>query len=265
MTVDVRQIVLDTIKEQSKNGEDVFRADEMMKEISKKVNDGTRRADILTHWNDLLRAGFIALWNLDDTVNRRFQGAGVYFVTKSGEKSLEHVSRDPINQNGYMAYLDQDVTLDPVTRGYVEEALGTYRACCYKATAVMIGAAVENLALNLRDELVARLKAHGGTVTKKMESWKVKTFLEAVAEKIISDLRIDEKRTKDDAKRQLLEDAEARLFPVAVEFRKTRNDAGHPASLDPVHPADVHSNLLLFPTTAKLFSKLTEWVVAYYV
>ena len=75
----------------------------------------------------------------------------------------------------------------------------------------------------------------------------------------------DAKRRPDEIVRKLREDAESRLLPIAAEFRRLRNDAGHPASLGPVDPADVHANLLLFPSTAKLFKRLRDWVVSYYV
>ena len=121
----------------------------------------------------------------------------------------------------------------------------------------MIGAAVENLILNLRDDLVPRLKKKGIKYPKEMESWVLKTALEKVADLILPDLKGD--------KRELYEDASSRLFPLANDFRKTRNADGHPAGLDPVSPSDVHSNLLLFPSTAKLIDNIKTWVSTFYV
>jgi hypothetical protein len=110
------------------------------------------------------------------------------------------------------------------------------------------------------------LKARGDQVPKDLdEAWQVKKVLELIADKVLRDLSADAKRRKDDELRLLHEDAEARLRPVAAEFRKTRNAAGHPASLGPVHPADVHANMLLFPSTAKLLARLKKWVTDYYV
>jgi hypothetical protein len=80
----------------------------------------------------------------------------------------------------------------------------------------------------------------------------------------LDDLADEFKKTKDENVRKLREDAESRLAPIAAEFRRTRNSAGHPASLDPVNPADVHANLLLFPSAVNLIARLKEWVIKHY-
>jgi len=69
----------------------------------------------------------------------------------------------------------------------------------------------------------------------------------------------------DEAVRKLKEDAESRLLPIAADFRRLRNHAGHPASLGPVLATDVHTNLLQFPSTARLIMQLKQWVAANYV
>ncbi len=262
-STDVRQVVLENIKEESRNGQDSFGFERVKtKTVARIGNSHSRPIElaVLTFWNELLRGGLIAMGNSNATMWDPLK----FFMTDEGTKSLEHASRDPINQTGYLAYLDQEITLDSVTRGYVEEALNTYRACCYKATAVLIGAAVENLILDLRDALVVNLKAKQIRLPKGVEAWQVKTALEAIADKVLVDLNDEAKKTKDDGLRKLRDDAEARLHPIAADFRKTRNDAGHPASLEPVHSADVHANLLVFPYTAKLLGRLKEWVNKHY-
>jgi len=92
----------------------------------------------------------------------------------------------------------------------------------------------------------------------------VKTTLEAAAQRLIADMTTELKKGKNDDLRKLVEDAEARLLPLAADFRKLRNDAGHPTSLDPIHQADVHCNMLVFPMTAKLFASLKKWVCENY-
>jgi hypothetical protein len=260
---DVRQTVLEIIKEESRNGQDSFGPGRVKQLTIQRIgNSHSRPTELafLTFWNELLRGGLIAMGDSNSTTWDPLK----FFVTDEGKKSLEHASRDPINPTGYLLYLDQELSLDSVTRGYVEEALNTYRTCCYRATAVLIAAAIERLVLDLRDELFKLLNAKSFVVPKGLSAWQVKTVVEAIAEKLIPDLANDAKTKKDEQIRKLQDDAEARLHPIAAEFRKTRNDAGHPASLDPVHPADVHANLLLFPYTAKLLSRLREWVLTYY-
>src|SRR5262249_42362764 len=91
-----------------------------------RTDQALKRA-LLSYWNDLLRGGLVAPGDANGSWS-----TVAFHVTGSGQKALQHASRDPINQAGYLAYLDQEASLDHVTRGYVEEALNTYRSCCYK-------------------------------------------------------------------------------------------------------------------------------------
>jgi hypothetical protein len=226
---------------------------------SRPVNDTEVRNAALHCLNNFLRGGIIGLGS-------ERQGTwhpSLCFLTEHGKTSAEQASRDPINRAGYLAYLEQDAPLDPTTKGYVEEALDTYRSCCYRATAFLIGAAVENLVLDLRDELLERLKKTGLTPPNGLDDWSVKKVIEAIAARVLPDLRSASKT--DDGIRKLKEDAESRLAPIAAEFRRLRNEAGHPAALAPIQPADAHANLLLFPPTVKLLRQLKEWVANFYV
>jgi len=218
------------------------------------------KGHILNYWTDLLRNNTISFgsrqdWELDN-----------FHVTETGRETLRHADRDPMNPPGYLAYLDQEAAVDTVSRGYIEEALKTYIACCYKATAVMVGAAVETIVLDLRDTLLPKLKEMGKPIPAGLDTWQVKTVLEALAGQVLPDLKSDAKKSANgEALRKLYEDATSRLLPAAADFRRLRNDAGHPAALGPIEPADVHCNLLLFPSTAKLLKRLKDWVVSYYV
>jgi hypothetical protein len=270
--IQLQQAVLDAIRDTSSNGSVSFDPTEVFDDTMKKLgnpSDQQLQVAVLCYFNDLLRTGTICLGDTEKMQCRVGTGAreawpnGRCHVTSAGAAALKQASRDPINPPGYLAYLDQETQLDPVTRGYVEEALKTYAACCYKAAAVVIGAAVENLVFTLRDELLKHLSSRGAKPIKDLKDWRAKTVLDAIADKILPDLKANAKNG-DDTIRQLSEDAQARLQPIAAEFRKIRNDAGHPASLTPVNPADVHANLLLFPSTAKLLCKLAAWVAAYY-
>jgi hypothetical protein len=60
-------------------------------------------------------------------------------------------------------------------------------------------------------------------------------------------------------KRELREPFEAYWSGFAQQIRATRNEAGHPASVDPVFPDTVHSALLIFPERARLAGSLTRW------
>lgn len=151
--------------------------------------DNTQSREVWRCFNDLLRSGVVGLGDgkvVDGIVGGLWPHGQVY-VTPEGVEVLKQVSRDPINQPGYLAYLDQEVPLDAVTLDYVKEALNTYRACCYKATAVLIGAAVENLTMILRDKLRDQLEVSGRKVPGGLTKWGAKAVMMAIADQVIPD------------------------------------------------------------------------------
>jgi hypothetical protein len=216
----VCQATLDAINRQSGNGRMSVNPSTIIDSVAS--DDDSLKLSALTCLNELLRGGVLAFGSPSDPA----WNPAILYVTETGRKTLEHATRDPINQLGYLAYLDQEAPIDATTRGYIEEALNTYRACCYKATAILVGAATENLVFDLRDELFTRLHTGKYQVPKNLNDWRVKTALEAMASRLIGDLDREMKATKDASLRRLHEEASARLSPLAAEFRKTRNDAG---------------------------------------
>ena len=97
---------------------------------------------ILKSWYDLFRNGILSWgYNLSNT-NPPF-----CHVTAHGLKMLENLSRDPSNPDGYMAFLLKNTAINPIAQSYIQEALKTYNSACFKASAVMVGAASESLVL----------------------------------------------------------------------------------------------------------------------
>jgi hypothetical protein len=163
----LRQVILDVLKQSalaSKDGvmDTAYVFDEVFRQLHANNDEDLKQA-ILTYWHDLSCSGQIA-----PGLNMKRPDPARCFVTQRGRETLKHLSRDPANREGYMEYLAQQTGLDDVARAYVEEALKTYAASCYKATAVMIGAAAERLVLDLRDAIQARLKQLGKPVNKKL-------------------------------------------------------------------------------------------------
>ena len=220
------------------------------------------QTQVLVAFNDLIRSGVVGLGSYQFIPNALLSGGmslcTKFHVTPSGTALLCQADRDPINPPGYLRYLDEQASIDPITREYVEEALATFRACCYKATAVMIGAAVENLMLVLRDELLAGLQRRNQVANRKLSDYSIKRVTEAISQEVTPELQSASKL--DSTLIKLRDDVEARLLPIAAEFRQLRNDAGHPASLSSVSTVDVHANLLQFTSTAKLTARLTDWI-----
>jgi hypothetical protein len=94
-------------------------------------------------------------------------------------------------------------------------------------------AAAETIILEVRD-LVAELFDQAGTrVPSELKSWKLKNVTDALARVFA---RID---TKDHG--ELREKFDAYWGALTHEIRTTRNDAGHPTSIDPVTPESVHT------------------------
>jgi hypothetical protein len=130
---------------------------------------------LLTVWGDLFREGLLA-WGADvQNPNPPF-----CHLTERGHRFLSNVSRDPNNPNGYMAYVDSLTTVDPIARSYIQEALNAFHNQCHKATAVMVGCAVERLVLRVSETLADQLNATGKMTTlsqgtqNDLKNWRIK-------------------------------------------------------------------------------------------
>ena len=204
---------------------------------------------ILTEWHDLFRAGVLA-WGL----NLNNPNPPFFHLTERGRTVLADVSRDPANRAGYLRHLDGlPVVLTATARSYVVEALDCYVAGLYKASAVMIGAAAEASILEIGDLVVAKFQEVEKPVPSQLNSLNIKTVTDALWRVFQA---IDKK-----THRELREKFDAHWGALTHEIRTTRNDAGHPTSIDPVTPESVHASLLLFPVLAGLTGELLKWVV----
>jgi hypothetical protein len=172
-------------------------------------------------------------------------------VTALGRRALAQRSRDPANPEGYLAHLRNRAELDPVAASYVAEALNTFNAACFKATAVMVGAAAERLALEVRDALVARLQELGEAVPAGLTDWRLK--------RVLSTLEATVAARKASVPPALYELFEANWPAITHQIRTARNEAGHPVSVEPVSPEAVHASLLIFPELAALAGQLARW------
>ena len=200
----------------------------------------------LTQWNELFRTGYLGLgWNLDNP------GHAWFHVTDRGMRAFKNLSRDPANPAGYKQYISSVAVLNPVAASYLTEGLDCFSAGHFKAAAVMIGAASESLILELRDAVLTGLSSRGQIVPKALNDWRVKTVfdgLRAVLDGHKSGLAKDHR-----------DDYEAYWSAFTHQIRITRNDAGHPTSVDPVTEDAVHQLFLMFPTLARLSQELCDF------
>jgi hypothetical protein len=202
---------------------------------------------ILTQWGELFRTGLLA-WGL----NLSNPNAPFFHLTERGRQALQNVTRDPSNPAGYLRHLASVAILEPVAMSYLAEGLECYVAGLFKAAAVMVGAAAESVILDLRNVAVQKLTLLGKSVPRDMEDWRIKTVSDA--------LRSFFEAPAAQFTRELREPFEAYWSAFAHQIRTTRNDAGHPMSVDPVTPDTVHASLLVFPELARLANSLSRWV-----
>ena len=139
-----------------------------------------------------------------------------------------------------------------MTRSYVSEALQTFNAACFKATAVLIGAAAESVIMEVRDALTARLTALGRSGSQDLRHRLIKRVLAGIRNEILS-----QKRTMSD---ELFERFESHWPSFSQQIRTARNDAGHPVSITPVTSEQVHASLLIFPELVALAADLKKWI-----
>ncbi len=244
----IRTVLLTVIHERSRQG--MFQTGPILHDAEERLGisrDLVSQQALLTFWHDLVRTGYIAWGYNTDNPDPPF-----CHLTEQGRTALAHLSRDPMNRDGYLAYLAEHVTLHNVPQSYITEALETYRASCYKATAVMVGCAAESIVLRLRDTLVDRLKELGTPPPKSLNDRNIKQVLEAI-------------RNVLEAKKKAMpwtlgEAFESHWSSFTGQIRITRNEAGHPSSVEVITPEQVHASLLIFPELAKLTCDLDAWI-----
>jgi hypothetical protein len=252
---DIREVILTAIAEQQRNAQSggaSLQEGTVLGEVQRllKVPHGNLELEqlVLTEWCELFRTGFLA-WGYN-LINPKHP---FFHLTERGRTAFATLSRDPNNPAGYLRYLDSfkpSTKINDITMSYVKESLNCYVGGFYKAAAVMIGAAAESSILEIRDFLVEQGKQPSPAALK---DYRIKTVTDALG-KFFAD-RIDKKTRRD-----LRETFDAHWSGLAHAIRTTRNDAGHPTSIEPVTPDSVHASLLMFPILASLCGELLLWV-----
>jgi len=243
--------MLQLIHDAAKTSLPSLQANAVLGKMHSQFSSLEREQAILTLWQDLFRTGYLAWGHNLGNPNPPF-----FHLTEKGKRWLEHFSRDPVNPDGYLAYVAKQASLNPIAQSYLEEALKTYNNNCIKSSVVMTGAAAESLALDLRDALVSKIKSLGQHVPKDLEDQRIKRVLGEL-EKTIS-------AQKSKMPTKLYETFESQWSAFAHQIRIARNEAGHPRSIDSVSDEAAHASLLIFPELAKLYSDLLAWIPASY-
>jgi hypothetical protein len=206
---------------------------------------------ILCCWHDLVRTGYIA-WGRS---LQMFDHPSCH-VTTRGRETLKRLNRDPMNHEGYMNHLGREAKLGDIARSYIDEALRTYQAGCFKATAVLVGGAAESIVLEIRDELIAQMNQRTRQIPAKLKAWQAKTVFDALTAEV---------RKIQPGMTGKAQEAFDYYWPALFQnMRAARNDAGHPTAIDPVTPEAVHASLLLFPELARIGSEVHDFVRTHY-
>jgi hypothetical protein len=250
---EIRRVLLEVIRDQSCS-DPSFQSNTILREAQTRLgisHNVSLEQALLTLWHDLFRTGYLA-WGY----NLSNPSPPFCHLTDQGRRTLQHLSRDPANPDGYLHHLNQTANLNTISNSYLQEALVTFNADCYKAAAVMIGASAESLVLQLRDVLVTRITSLGRSPARDLEDWRIKKVLDAVKKEI------DSKRSSIPTS---LWEAYQGFWPAFTQqIRAARNDAGHPTNIDPVTQETVHASLLIFPELAKLANELSTWISVQY-
>lgn len=240
----IRETILTIIKEQS--SKNALQAGTILDEAGRRLK-GVDEESILTQWYDLFRSGYLS-WGF----NLCNPGPPWCHLTERGQSSLERFSRDPGNPAGYLRHLYSTASLNPIAKSYLEEGLECYVSSFYKSAAVMIGAASESLVLHLRELVIAKLDSLSLAYPKDLKDWRIKKIIDALKSYFDGE--------KKSFETQLREEYEAYWTAFTQQIRATRNEVGHPTSVEPITGDTVHASFLIFPELARLENKLRIWV-----
>ena len=251
---DVRKALLETVKQAAAGQDGGLSREYVIKQavaaLGQRHNTTTER-HAMDAWDDLYRTGIVGYGS--DLTNLGF---GWAHLTEYGAGAVAELNRDPSNPAGYRAVVEPHLKDEPIARSYLGEALDTYNKGTFKASAVMLGCAAEALNLSLRDKLAAKIAAAGNPPAPNLGTWVIARVL-----RTIEDLLTLRVKDMDQSLRERFES----YWPAWTGlFRMTRNEAGHPTSIDPITRDAMHAALLLFPEHARLSFDLSAWVVSTY-
>lgn len=233
---DARRALLALLAVYRTGHEQEFLREYVLKEANKALGGDQRGGRlVMAAYDDLYRSGVI---NAGRALNQT--GTEWGHLSDHGVETIKNVDRDPSNAQGYLKAIEPHLKGQNIALSYLAEALDTYN----KAAAVMLGCTVEALSLSLRDRLKTKITSNGGSPPAALDDWRIATVLRTLEQLI--DARLSAMA------RELRERYESFWTAWTGLFRMTRNDAGHPKSIEPVTREAVHGQLLLLHEHARL-------------
>ncbi len=177
-------------------------------------------------------------------------------VTEYGKQCFDAGELTPHDPDDYIKRIRSTCPgIDPATLLYVEEALGTFRAGRFLATAVMIGVAAENMWIRLAESVRTALDspAKQQSFDRETKGNKIKRLHDEVLKRL--------RQPSTPLPQELDSTLTQHLHGIADLTRQTRNNAGHPTGKR-LDRQETYALLLLFPTYCETVSKLMDWLTA---
>ena len=219
---------------------------------------------VTEHFWTLARAGVLAIMPRDRTaipmeVPQEERHIPTFFITELGKRVLREPSVSPHDWVKYQATIQLRVGApDDIVMIHLGEAVQAWLSGLNRASAVMLGCAVERLIIILAEVMRdASLPAPADRLKDMLKNPRVGiSELYDVVHDVLDGLTEDKKLPG------ALADAwERRLTPAFEHTRALRNRSGHPTGTA-VSNDDAHSGLLLFPGLYEFVDKLIQAVRA---
>lgn len=175
-----------------------------------------------------------------------------YRVTKYGEDVLSKQGAQPYDPDGFLKeFATVNPAADNIVVDYLEEAVHTFNTGCYKAAAVMLGCASEQLVLVFHETFENAIpdptkkeafrKSYGWTISSKFESLRA---------------GLDVMITSKTLPKELCGVVHNDLVGCFELIRRCRNSAGHPELSSDIRREAVYLSLTVFREYARQVLKL---------
>ncbi len=219
-----------------------------MQRLGVQDNEPLRIQAILVVFHQLCTEGYFCRGSDGHTP---FDGQWI-FRTERAKEAMHNLDRDPLH-GGYIDYLDEHVPqLNPISRAYMEEAQRTFRARCFRAAAVLIGAASECLIVDLARAMLDHDESQTNSERRDLDTDKVSRKIDGIT-KVLS-------RRKPDMPDELQHSYSASWHGIVERIRVARNKAGHPEKIETGEFGNVYTSFILFQDYAPLTYELIEWI-----
>jgi hypothetical protein len=207
------------------------------------------------YWWHLVRLGAVVPFGQIDEVIPCLPEFNGFLVTDRGRRLLQERTESPHDPVRYIQALRQRVRKpDEIALLYLDEAVAAWAAGLYRASAVMLGCACEQLVLILAERIVeANIEPWSEKVRKALGETPVR--ISQLFELIRTCL--NELKGKKQLSGPLADALDRKLSAIFDHARGLRNQSGHPTGAD-VPADDAEAGLLLFPGFYELVNSLCQ-------